>query len=51
MYEILELVLNIETNKHSEQPFSLFIKTWKYGGIVLVTEVAGELKLRVTSYM
>ena len=37
-------MLNIETNKHSEQHFSLFIKTWKYCGIVLVTEVEGELK-------
>ena len=35
------LVEKIEPNIHLEQFFYLLRKTWKYGGSVIVTEVAG----------
>ena len=32
---------NVETNIHLEQQLYLLTNTWKYGGIVFGTEVAG----------
>ena len=41
MYTIILLVEQIETYIHLEQPFELLHNTWKFGGSVLGTEVAG----------
>ena len=41
------LVGKMETNIHLEQPFYLLTKTWKYGGSVLGTEVAGRAQSKV----
>ena len=51
MYVILDLELKIKPNKLLEQPFSLFTKTWKYGGIVLVTEAAETKSSLPTMYI
>ena len=40
MYNIL-LVEEIETYKYIKQYFYLLTKTWKYGGSVFGTEIAG----------